>query len=266
MKSFCKINLNLQVLNKRIDGYHNLSSFVLPLEYHDIVEVKDSNKSFINSKVVIENNIIMKVIELIKEKYKVEKNVEVLLNKRIPIGSGLGGGSSNAAYIINELNDRWELNLSDNDKIDISSKLGSDITFFLFNKPAVIEGKGDIIRFVNFNEKYYFLIIDTNIMVSTKKVFSLNNKFSRSSYSDKFDNYIDENYLINDLEEASFNAYPDLLIIKKKIENFINRKLFLTGTGGSFFLFSKSKNDLIKIKEILNYELKINSFLTYNLT
>ena len=200
MKSYCKINLNLNILNKRDDNYHNISSLVLPLEYHDDLYIFESKEDNYISNLNIENNLIFKTIKLIKDKYNINKKHTIILNKKIPLGAGLGGGSSNSACVINYFNNYYNLNMTNLDKINIAKNIGSDVSLFLFNKPCIIKDKGDNIEFINFNDKYYVLLIYPNINIETKKVFENNKKYNKD-YSYLLLNNFNDKYFINDLEE-----------------------------------------------------------------
>ena len=137
-----KINIGLNIISKTSDGYHNIESCFCPIDLHDIIELKISNKTSLSTSGIIipgnsNNNLIIKSIKLFNPKL----NFKIHLHKNIPIGSGLGGGSSNATFLLKYLNNN---NKYSNDEImNISKKIGSDCPFFLENKSKYITGKGE---------------------------------------------------------------------------------------------------------------------------
>ena len=138
-----KINLGLHILRKRDDGYHDIESLLYPIPYRDILEIRQAkNLSFDTSGLSIpgdtENNLCLKAFHQIKKDFQIP-NIEIHLHKLIPMGGGLGGGSSNGAFMLKLLNDSFDLGLSDNTLESYASLLGSDCPFFIKNTPALAE-------------------------------------------------------------------------------------------------------------------------------
>lgn len=235
LKSYAKINIYLKVLGKRTDGYHDLESLMVPIELYDELEFIDNDIDVIESNVVIENNIMYKAINYLKEKYNITKSVKIILKKNIPLSSGMGGGSSNLATTLKGLNMLWNLNLSDKELGEISLLFGSDTLFFIYNKPAIIRGRGELIEFVSFKQKDV-LILNPKIQVSTKDVFMEYNESDKAN---------------NDLEMALLRLYPEI----KEFKNYYisqGLELELSGSGSTYFTFSDksfiSNNKFIEIK------------------
>ena len=199
-----KINIGLNVISKRSDGYHNLESCFCPLNFHDIIEIKKSNSlSFNTSGIKIpgqkNNNLIIKAFEKIK--YKTDP-IKIFLHKRIPIGSGLGGGSSDGSFTLLAINKLFNLNLKKNVLHNLAIKLGSDCPFFLKNKLSYLTGKGNIIKDlkIDLTDKK-IIIITPNIIIPTREAFG-KIKIKKSKYSllkilknepiENWKNYIDE--------------------------------------------------------------------------
>ncbi|OHE24802.1 MAG: 4-(cytidine 5'-diphospho)-2-C-methyl-D-erythritol kinase, partial [Tenericutes bacterium GWA2_35_7] len=129
-KAYAKINIALDVVRKRKDGYHDLKMIMIPLELHDVITFSHHDKDIIlNSEVPIENNAIIKTAKLIKSMFDVKQGAIITLEKHIPIGAGLGGGSADIAATIRGLNQLWELDLSTEKQEEIALKLGSDTLF-----------------------------------------------------------------------------------------------------------------------------------------
>lgn len=235
LKAYAKINIYLKVLGKRADGYHDLESLMVPIDLYDELEFIDSDKDIIESNVDIENNIMYKAIKYMKETYKINRCVKIKLNKNIPLSSGLGGGSSDLSTTLKGLNMLWDLNLSDEELGEISLLFGSDTLFFIYNKPAIIRGRGEVLDFTEFKSKDITLF-NPRIKVSTKDVF---NEYKESDKGD------------NDLEMALLRLYPVINDFKKYYQN-QGIELSLSGSGSTYFSFSDkdftSNDNYLEIK------------------
>ena len=142
-----KINLGLDIIEKRNDGYHNISSCFYPIKLTDILEIIESNKfSFSSTGFTIpgqnKDNLVIKAYQLLKKDFDLPE-VAIHLHKSIPTGAGLGGGSADGAFTLKMLNTLFELYLDDTILIDYASTLGSDCPFFIYNLPMIVEGRGD---------------------------------------------------------------------------------------------------------------------------
>ena len=172
-----KINIGLNVLDKRPDGFHNIESILHPVSYCDVLEIVISDQlEFKSSGIDIpgdsSENLCMKVYHLIKSDHDV-KPVSIYLHKVIPIGAGLGGGSADGAFAINMLNNLFELNLSLSEKLDYASHLGSDCAFFIQNKPAMATNRGEELSDVNIDlHGYKLILLSPDIHVSTAEAYS----------------------------------------------------------------------------------------------
>ena len=175
--SFAKINLFLHILNKRSDSYHNLQTWFtfvdlkdnLIFSFNDSVEINISSSQSIGSK---EDNLIYKAIKAFQNTYKIESvGVDVNLTKNIPMGAGLGGGSSNAATTLMAMRDYYRPDISNIEMITLATKLGADVPIFLYGRSAWAEGVGEILHQKDFKEQYV-LLVKPNIHVSTKEFFS----------------------------------------------------------------------------------------------
>jgi len=177
-----KINLGLHVTEKRTDGFHNIETVFYPVGWNDALEIVENNSATsafnltlsgipIHGK--LEDNLLFKAYQLINKQKKLPA-IDVYLHKALPMGAGLGGGSSDAAYFINLLNTQFQLNLSDTEKMQIAKPLGSDCAFFIKNKPIFAYEKGDAFKDIMLNLKgYYIAIIFPNVHSNTKDAYSL---------------------------------------------------------------------------------------------
>ena len=238
--SNCKINLGLQVLNKRSDNFHNISSIFVELELSDNLSFKKSNNFIITSNnkelAQLETNTIIRSYNEMKAISKVNQPYSIHLTKNIPMGSGLGGGSSNAATTLKVLNKLWNINLSDNKLIKIASKIGSDVPFFINGKNQYIEGTGNNLSLLSELRlsQYYILIINPNIHVDTSWAYeSLKKGLEVPARYPKFldsNNQVNWKLLKNDFENVVFSTYPEISRIKEKL---ISRKVLYAGLSGS---------------------------------
>ncbi|MGQ9818748.1 MAG: 4-(cytidine 5'-diphospho)-2-C-methyl-D-erythritol kinase [Candidatus Kapaibacteriales bacterium] len=248
-KSFAKINLGLEVLFRRNDLFHEINSVFVPIDLFDFITFTLSKTSKFklfttNMKLPTRENIIYQTIKLIKNKYKINiSNLVVKLDKKIPIGAGLGGGSSNSAMTIQALNELYNLNLKDNEQLSLASEIGSDVPFFIQNKLSIVRGRGEKITPMDFYLPYKFLIIFPNVHISTSMAYSLlkiNRTFAPTKYEEILPEVIDNpslfpQYFHNDFEEVIFSKYPSLLKIKKKLLDAGAIFSSLSGSGSSIY-------------------------------
>ena len=255
-----KINLGLRIISERNDGYHNIESVFYPINIFDILEViKSDNQNkkitinYSNNFQIIKNDLCEKAYNLLDADFNLPP-VNVFLHKNIPIGAGLGGGSSNAVSMLKILNSLFKLNLNHEQLLFYSKKLGSDCPFFLINKPAFISGLGDEINSnisISLSE-YKLLLISPSKFISTKKVFTsiknknllINNQTKSAHFikllNEKFINSWKEN-LKNDLEFTTFSFIPELKKIKEKLYKMGAVYASMTGSGSSVYgLFLKN--------------------------
>ena len=176
VKARAKINLNLEVLNKREDGYHNIKSVFQKINlYDEMYIIKTHDNRFILETNVEEinnnENIIYKAYKVLKERFPQIDGVKVTLNKRIPMQAGLGGGSTDCASFILSINKLFDLKLQKNEIESIGKDLGADVVPCLYNKAILVEGIGDIITPIKTNFKYYLVIVKPEISCNTKEMY-----------------------------------------------------------------------------------------------
>ena len=169
----CKINLGLHVTEKRSDGFHNIETVFYPVPLHDILEIikYGSKNSFESSGIDIpgnsSSNLVLRAYELLKKDFDLSP-VQIHLHKIIPIGAGLGGGSSDAAFAIKILNELFFLKMSDAEMMRYASRLGSDCAFFIENKPVFASGKGDEFNNIKIDlSGYTICLVKPDISVNT---------------------------------------------------------------------------------------------------
>lgn len=245
-----KINIGLQITEKRPDGFHNINSIFYPIGLSDILEVveeksknNEQDVSFQSTGIKIpgeaNSNLCIKAYHLIKNDYDLP-GIKIHLHKIIPIGAGLGGGSSDAAFFIKLLNDSFDLGISWGEMHHYARQLGSDCSFFVGNKPAFAEGKGDQFESTSLNLKEYHLCLVTpKIHVNTAEaysgarpnppMFSLEDEIVKmpiSQWKDK---------IHNDFEDSIFIKYPEIKKIKEKMYALDAIYCSMSGSGSSVY-------------------------------
>lgn len=217
IKSHAKINLALKITGCRDDAYHYLDAITLPLDLHDVVEVtrlRNNNQTYVTTDDVMLNaikiNLCAKAVEAMREEFAFKDHFNIHIHKNIPFAAGLGGGSSNAAAVMEAINSLLDLNASEEKLKEISLKIGTDLPFFFHNKASRIKGVGESITTITPKKEYYCLLIKPKMGVSTVECYK------RHKLEDCFSNIdIDklENGLINGDDDAIAESMGNDLLI-----------------------------------------------------
>jgi 4-diphosphocytidyl-2-C-methyl-D-erythritol kinase len=253
-KSLCpaKINLFLKILSKRTDGFHELESLFafidladeLQVELGDQFEIKITGEfsQFVDQK----NNLFTKILDWFVDEFAVSKNLKITIKKNIPVGSGLGGGSSNAAYFIRALNEIFALDLDKKRMQEISLKFGSDIAFFFEDRASLVSGRGENLK--NFTEfdPLSALLIHPKISLSTREIFhKLAGNFSPKIGVNNLEkmSILDLLKLPNDLENPAIATLPLIKEIISELKNSGANFSKMSGSGSACFgIFDDQKN------------------------
>lgn len=277
-KARAKINLNLEILEKREDGYHNIESVFQKINLYDEIYIrKNQTNTFeleTNFKVLNNNeNIVYKAYISLKEKYPNITGVSVKINKKIPMQAGLAGGSTDCASFILGMNKLFNLNLSKNEIEDISKKLGADVVPCLYNRAIMSEGIGDKVTQINTNFKYYILVIKPEVSCSTKEMYEkldLQNKFMYYNKSKSIIKALENNNL-EVLCDNLYNAFEEVVEPKEIIKNLkfelINLgaiNSLMTGSGSAVYGIFKNKQEAKKAYKILKEKYQVYICLSYN--
>jgi 4-diphosphocytidyl-2-C-methyl-D-erythritol kinase len=252
-----KINLGLYVTNKRSDGFHDIETCFYPIPWKDILEIIPSEQTgFTHSGIAIpgnnESNLCLKTVAAYQERYNIPA-VHIHLHKNIPIGAGLGGGSSDAAFTAKNLNTLFELNLNSTELENSVRSLGSDCAFFIQNEQIIAVEKGDV--FIEKNcidlSGYWIYLIHPSIHVSTKDAYlGVSPLTNRKPISEilKQDIATWKKELINDFELSVFKAFPQLLDIKHSL--YANGAAYaaMSGSGSTLFGIFKNKPQQIAVE------------------
>lgn len=244
-KCFAKINLTLDSLYKRDDGYHEIDTIMARIGLFDELEIKPNDKGEFNYSsnltelCPLEDNLIYKVWKLLKDK-TTNPGVDVYLKKNIPLAAGLAGGSTDAAEMIKGLNELWNLNLSKKEMQEIGVKLGADIPFFFENSPARARGIGEILEPFNNTLDMKILLVNDGTEISSAEVYK-----NLADYGQVKNDLIVEKlkngdnsaifYFENVMEDVVTDIHPHLLDIKKEFLNNGAEVTLVSGSGASIF-------------------------------
>lgn len=256
-----KLNLYLEVLSKRQDGYHNIESFMTFCSFGDILTVKKSDSfkfkttgMFAND-LILEDNIIIKTIKSLEEIYKKNFKVNIILEKRLPISSGMAGGSSNAAAIVRIIHKIYNLD-EKNNLIPFLTSIGADVPFCYYGKSAIVTGIGENLNFKKHNlENFFVLLINPLQQLSTKNIFEKIDLQKKSTLSNNFASLkINIESLKNKSNHLEKIAKKELPVISNILEflKLQTQSLFvrMTGSGATCFSIYQNSEDL-KNAEIL---------------
>lgn len=255
--SQAKINIGLQVLNKREDGYHNINTIFYPIPWEDAIEFYESPSFSLqcygeNLNIPLKEHLLYKTWKLLQNEIGVLKNKEITIHhlKHIPNGAGLGGGSGNVGAFINAIDIYFNCGLSLETKEDIAARIGSDCAFFLYNQACLGKGKGDILEPINLSlSDYTIQVFYPEIKIATQKAFQAisgtkNTNKEEIELKDIIKLPISEwkFYLENSFSAWIQKEYP---IIKESIEKLYEKGALyaeLSGSGPSFYaIFPKNK-------------------------
>lgn len=244
--AYAKINLSLDVVCKREDGYHELSMIMLPLAFHDILEIELSDKDIYTSDsdmIFDESNTIVKAVKIMREAYKLEQCFKIHCEKRIPMQAGLAGGSADAAAVLRGINTLCDLRIPINELALLGKKIGADVPFCVLNKPAYVSGIGEKIEPFDPIFDYEILLVKPHKGVSTKRAFemldfktAIHPQISKIVSALKIGNakaWIPE--LGNTLEQTAFQLVPEIETIKKQLQNDGFDAVLMSGSGSCMF-------------------------------
>ena len=245
----CKINLGLRITQKRADGFHALQTVFFPISIKDALEIiiePDANAApitFKSSGLAIHgdpsDNLCFKAYGLLKKDYPTIPNIKMHLHKQIPMGAGLGGGSSDGAFTLVALNQLFNLQIQGDKLMQYALTLGSDCPFFILNSPAYATSRGEILKPISVNlDGYTIVIVNPGIAISTKLAFSLiTPKIPDTNLAAIIQQPVStwKDVLINDFEAPIFNSFPELANIKETLYQKGAVYASMTGTGSTVY-------------------------------
>ncbi len=257
-----KINIGLNIISKRPDGFHNLETIFYPVAIKDAVEIVENKEA---STVVIfsatgniineqdDDNLCVKAVRLLNKDFNLPP-VKIHLHKNIPMGAGMGGGSADASALLLLLNKKFELNISTEKLIEYALILGSDCPFFIINKPCFASGRGEVLQEIIINlAAYKLLIVHPGIHVNTGKAFSQLNATNFSPAGElaeqiKMDIKFWKHNIKNDFEEVVFKKHPAIKEIKENLYHQGAVYSAMSGSGSAVFGIFPLKIDTTNIK------------------
>ncbi len=258
----CKINLGLSVLNKRPDGFHNIETVFYPIAIKDALEIvsSDNNKDgihFSQSGIELDDvsdNLCVKAWKILKQDFPHLPAVNMHLHKAIPVGAGLGGGSADAAFTLQLLNDKYHLQLTTDTLLAYALQLGSDCPFFIYNQPMLAHGRGEILNPVSLDlSAYRILIVHPAIHINTAWAFK-NLPLSSLKKEKNIAKIIRQpvstwrDLLMNDFEAVIFKEYPTIAAIKDTL--YANDAVYasMSGSGSTVYgIFNASTSQTISL-------------------
>lgn len=249
----CKINLGLRILQKRTDGFHNIETVFYPLPFYDVLELVHSqtgtalHTSGISIDTASADNLCLKAYELLRKDFPAISSVEIHLHKNIPSGAGLGGGSADAAFMLQLLNLFFRLEIDKQQLMHYALQLGSDCPFFIINTPCVGTGRGEqLTPLVLDLSSYQFVLVNPGIHVSTGQAFSGiipvdGGKSVHEIIQQPINTWKDE--LVNDFEAGIFQQYPVIGEIKEQLYHKGAVYASMSGTGSTVYgIFPQQKS------------------------
>jgi 4-diphosphocytidyl-2-C-methyl-D-erythritol kinase len=252
-----KINIGLNIVNRRPDGYHNLETIFYPVKINDALEMVEAGElSFGSSGLDIpgraEDNLCIKGYHLLKKEFDLPP-VKIHLHKHIPIGAGLGGGSADAAFFIRLLNQKFELGMSDVKMTDYAKKLGADCAFFVQNKPVFAFERGDEFEPVRLDlSDYEIVVVMPPVQISTSEAFSgIKPELPKHSLMELINLPIVEwrKFIKNDFETTIFKSHPVIRGVKASLYEAGAIYASMSGSGAAVFGIFKNTPDLGELEK-----------------
>lgn len=238
-----KINIGLNVVSRREDGFHNLETIFYPVKLADALEIVPSEKTELtNSGLIIdglpENNLVLKAYQLLKNDFPISP-VKFHIHKVIPFGAGLGGGSSDAAFALHMLNDCFKLGLTSRQLEDYASRLGSDCPFFIRNKPVFATGTGNEFHSIELDlSAYQIVVLKPHLSVNTAEAYK-NIVPQKPEYSlkDLIQKPVEKwkELIFNDFEKTVFQKYPEIQTLKEFLYSQGALYSSMSGSGSAVF-------------------------------
>ena len=259
-KPIAKINLGLNVVEKRPDGYHNLETVFYPMQIEDALEVYPMDPEFPSeydcdlkvTNITIDGdeqrNLVVRAYNLLKADFPTLPRIHAHLYKGIPTQAGMGGGSSDCGFMITLLNDMFKLGLSDQQMIDYAAHLGADCAFFILNRPCYAEGIGEKLQPIDLDLKgWYLSLVRPDIPVSTREAFALIKPHHPEVNCREVVKQPVESWrgaLVNDFEGSVFAVHPELGAVKDRLYELGATYAAMSGSGSTLFALSRQPLNL----------------------
>jgi 4-diphosphocytidyl-2-C-methyl-D-erythritol kinase len=255
LQAYAKINLTLEVLAKRPDGYHEISTILQAISLADTLTFESSGSLDFRcdvSSLKTPDNLVLKAARLLQETTGSNKGAIIQLTKRIPIAAGLGSGSTDAAATLVGLNQLWELNLPLERLVELASKLGSDVAFFLYGGTALAKGRGEEITLLPPAPELWLVLLKPAVKPVPNKTAQLYSQLNPSHYTSgqhtrklvthlNHGGNVDDSFLFNVFEQVAFNFFPKLSESRASLLKAGARSIHLAGSGPTLFALAHDK-------------------------
>jgi len=265
--AFAKINIGLHVLGKRDDGYHSIATIFAPIAFCDCIRFEPSEALHVQMVppygIPEQENLAWRAAMLLQRQLGYTSGAKITIAKHIPPGSGLGGGSSNAACVLRGLLTLWGVSLTDEELYSIALDLGSDVPFFLSPRLAYAQGRGEQLTPLPPMRERIVLLVLPSFRISTAWAYAALNRFGEHSsprllgdalLASELDDSLLTSVCTNDFEPVVFSAYPELALVKEQLYNLGAHYASLTGTGSALFGFFESRESALHAAAVLrNY-------------
>ncbi len=262
-----KINLGLRVLDKRVNGYHNIESIFYPIPYCDALEViendQNTDRFFYSGRPIpgdSKDNLISRAISILRQDHEIPF-LDVYLHKNVAMGAGLGGGSADGTFMLKMLSDKYDLRLTPVDLEKLALMLGSDCPFFVANSPVLVTGRGEVMKPIDLDLSGKWLVLVTSeIHISTAAAYS---NIVRSPFDRELEELIEapishwKKDMKNDFEGYAFQEFPELPSIKEALYSAGASYASMTGSGSAVFGIFESEPSAAQIDIHNRSELKI---------
>ncbi|WP_273854101.1 4-(cytidine 5'-diphospho)-2-C-methyl-D-erythritol kinase [Guptibacillus spartinae] len=261
VKAPAKINLALDVLHKRPDGFHEVEMVMTNVDLADRLELTELRRN----EIIIEStsgfvpddqrNLAFQAAALLKKKFNIRQGIAIKIDKQIPVAAGLAGGSSDAAATLRGLNELWELGLSYDQLADIGSEIGSDVAFCVYGGTALAKGRGEIIQPIDAPPPCWVILAKPSIGVSTAEVYRRlrTNEMNHPDVRGMMQAIEDKNYegicdlLGNVLEDVTLKLHPEVRQIKEKMESLGADGVLMSGSGPTVFGLTRHESRMQRI-------------------
>lgn len=277
VKSYAKINLALNVKGVFADGYHDLDMINLPLELHDTLLINNTESTGFNTVTMDDYSLgtgfsktAVYGIDILQKNTNYKNKTHVMIHKVIPMKAGLGGGSSNTSFIMKAINSKYNLGLSNETLAEMSLPIGSDCPFFIYCKPARVQGRGEVVKEIPFVD-YYVLLVKPEKGCSTKEIYDsvdphkcIHPNIDKIEEALKNGNEDELSSLIgNSLQETAAKFVPEINQVIKELKEYGFKIVSMTGSGSSVFALTKDKKFAKKAEKY--FDKKYKTILTKTL-
>lgn len=262
VKAHAKINLFLDVVGLRDDGYHELEMVMVPLDLHDVIEIEiipSYNDDFITCDDFrtgpVQYNLGTRALNAMRAKYGFKQKFNIHIHKRIPMSSGLGGGSSDATAVMLGVCKVLKMKPPLEELLEIARHLGADVPFFLYKTPAIAKGIGEKIEPIRIKKQYHVLLVMPKVGLSTKEIFTDYDKIEAPIHGDlsamvialeSGDDEAIAKQMFNGLEQVSIPRLPEIQMIKQTLKDLGFNKVLMTGSGSAIFALDENEKKIQK--------------------